>query len=104
MHGSTESLIEKLKDEVAEPGVSEGNENYLNDEKFEKDVIEFCEKYQNRKLSKISNREQVLQKAKDFVIQYQSKANNADSFLCGEITHYRIRQGALFSIVKKLIK
>ena len=104
MQGQTENLYEMLKEADKADSAKKNKEKVSDDEKFENDVIEFCGKYQNEKLSKISSREQVLQKAKDFVIQYQAKANNADSFLCGEITHYRIRQGALFSIVKKLIK
>ena len=104
MQGQTENLYEMLKEANKADSAKENKEKVSDDEKFEKEVLEFCKIYQNKKLSKIVNREQVFKKAKDFVFQYQAKANNADSFISGEITHYRIRQGLLFSIIKKLVK
>lgn len=76
----------------------------LGDRQLERRVIEFCDKYQNEKISKIKNRERVLKQAKDFAIQYSAKVAVADSNISGTITKYRIRQGGLFLIVKKLIK
>lgn len=84
--------------------VSDDNGEVLGDTELEQQVKAFCHKYSSPDTEKSKNISQVIEEAKNLATKYTVQTNMADNRLGGTITKYRIRQGKLFNIIKRLVQ
>ena len=84
--------------------VSDDYGGLLRSKRLEKKVIEICEKYQDIKKKDLNDPGKVLSELKDLVTVYTRQINFRESTLDGTICKYRIRQGMIFLIMKKVVK
>jgi len=84
--------------------VSDDQGELLGSKIMERKIKQFCDQYENVKASEIKNLEEVIQEVKDLATLYTLQINTVENSINGTITKYRIRQGMLFIIMKKLVK
>jgi hypothetical protein len=71
---------------------------------LEEAVIKFTEQYMDKDPAEIENPEAVLSELRQLYGDYSKQINRCDSIFGGYVTKYRIRQGMLLLIEKKLLK
>ena len=71
---------------------------------LEEAVIKFTEQYMGKDAAEIENPEAVLAELHQLYEDYSKQINRCDSIFGGYVTKYRIRQGMLLRIEKKLLK
>jgi hypothetical protein len=84
--------------------VSDDVGEVLGDTELEQQVKVFCQQYSNPAAGEIQDLARVIEEAKNLATKYILQTNMADNRLGGTITKYRIRQGILFNILKRLVK
>jgi len=84
--------------------VSDDKGDLLGGKRLEKRVIDICNKYLEIKGSEVKDPQKLLSELKNYVTVYTRQINFRESTLDGTICKYRIRQGMLFLILKKLVK
>lgn len=84
--------------------VSDDEGGLLGDTELEKQIIGFIERYQQTEAESIDNLESVLNELRELHQIYSMKINRTDSISSGIVTKYRIRQGMLLNIEKRLTK
>jgi hypothetical protein len=84
--------------------VSDDKGELLKAKKLESEVIKICEKYKRIKKKEIEDPAKLLTELKNLVTVYTRQINFRESTLDGNICKYRIRQGMLFLIIKKVVK
>ena len=84
--------------------VSDDGGNLLEDIDLEKQVVDFIESYQQTSVESIENLDSVINESRDLYQRYSIKVNRTDSISSGIVTKYRIRQGMLLNIEKRLTK
>jgi len=83
--------------------VSDDAGEVLGNKSLEQQVKQFCDQYANPK-TEIKDLVQVLGEAKELATIYTLQISMVESGLSGTITKYRILQGMIFNIMKKLVK
>ena len=84
--------------------VSDDKGDLLKDKRLEKKVVDFIEQYRQKKADEIDNLGVVLNKLRAIYKGYSQKINLTGSISNGILTKYRIRQGMLLIIEKRLTK
>ena len=84
--------------------VSDDLGGLLGAKRLEKKIIDTCEKYKNIKKKDLNDPEKLLTELKGLVTVYTRQINFRESTLDGTICKYRIRQGMIFLIMKKVVK
>jgi hypothetical protein len=84
--------------------VSDDRGDLLGGRKLENKVISICGKYHGIKKNEMKDPQKLLTELKDLVTFYTRQINFRESTLDGTICKYRIRQGMLFLIIKKVVK
>jgi hypothetical protein len=84
--------------------VSDDKGDLLGGRELENKVIDICNKYVEIKKKEITDPEKLLTELKTLVDVYTRQINFRESTLDGTICKYRIRQGMLFLIIKKVVK
>ena len=84
--------------------VSDDEGNLLEDAELEKQVVGFIVKYRQTGVESIENLDSVIDEIRDLYKRYSIKVNRSDSISSGIVTKYRIRQGMLLNIEKRLTK
>ena len=84
--------------------VSDDLGGLLRSKRLEKKVIDACEKYKDIKKKDLNDPGKVLSELKNLVTVYTRQINFRESTLDGTICKYRIRQGMIFLIMKKVVK
>lgn len=84
--------------------VSDDEGEVLGSKVLERKVKQFCNQYANPKAADIKDPVKVIEEAKGLATKYALQINMVESGLSGTITKYRIRQGMVFNIMKKLVK
>lgn len=82
--------------------VSDDQGELLGDADLEKTVKDVCEQYKDMKEGDIKRPNERLREVKALSIRYATQVNKAESIVDGTITKYRIREGMLFNLQKKL--
>lgn len=85
-------------------GVSDDKGELLGNTDLEQQVKEFCERYSKPVEDTKENHEKALAAATIMLIAYTQQLNMVDSRLSGTIAKYRIRQGIMLNILKRLVK
>jgi hypothetical protein len=83
--------------------VSDDEGEVLGNKVLERKVKAFCDQYADLN-TEIKDPSKVIEEAKELAIKYTLQINMVESGLTGTITKYRIRQGMVFNIMKKLVK
>ncbi len=84
--------------------VSDDEGEVLGSKVLERKVKQFCDQYANPKADDIKDLAKVIEEAKDLATDYTLQINMVESGLTGAITKYRIRQGMVFNILKRMVK
>lgn len=84
--------------------VSDDEGNLLSDVELEKQVIGFIDQYRQAEAEGIKELGSVLDELRDLYKRYSINVNKTDSISSGIVTKYRIRQGMLLNIEKRLTK
>jgi hypothetical protein len=84
--------------------VSDDEGKLLDDEELNVSVTTFIETYKAVKVGDVPDAEAVVKELQALYQTYSTKINRADSISEGVITKYRIRQGMLLNIEKKLLR
>ena len=83
--------------------VSDDKGDLLGGRRLENKIIDICKKYVEIKKKEINDPEKLLTELKNLVTFYTRQINFRESTLDGTICKYRIRQGMLFLIIKKVV-
>ena len=84
--------------------VSDDKGDLLGGRRLENKVIDICDEYLGIKENEVKDPEKLLPELKNLVTFYTRQINFRESTLDGTICKYRIRQGMLFLIIKKVVK
>jgi hypothetical protein len=84
--------------------VSDDEGEVLGSKVLERQVQKFCDQYSDAKADDIKDLGKVIAEAKNWATQYTLQINMVESGLTGTITKYRIRQGMVFNILKRMVK
>ena len=84
--------------------VSDDEGDLLADVELEKQVIGFIDQYRQTEAESIKELGSVLDELRNLYKRYSIKVNKTDSISSGIVTKYRIRQGMLLNIEKRLTK
>jgi hypothetical protein len=84
-------------------GVSDDEGNLLENVELERQVIGFIEQYLQTEVES-NSLDSVLDELRNLYKRYSIKVNKTDSISTGVVTKYRIRQGMLLNIEKRLTK
>ena len=84
--------------------VSDDNGQLMDDQELEGSVTTFIETYKSIKVGDVPDAETVVKELQALYQTYSTRINRADSISEGVITKYRIRQGMLLNIEKKLLR
>jgi hypothetical protein len=84
--------------------VSDDDGALLDDRDIERKVILAIKEYGSKKVDDVPNAERVVQEIQALSRQYNKRINRRDSIFGGATTKYRIREGMLLNIEKKLLK
>jgi hypothetical protein len=84
--------------------VSDDKGEQLQSKSLEKEVVSALEKYSKLKEEEIREPDKLLAELKSLATVYTRQINFRESTLGGTICKYRIRQGRLFLIMKKVVK
>jgi hypothetical protein len=84
--------------------VSDDYGELLGDKDLETEVIECCKQYMTVKPKDIKEPEAALQQLVDLSNRYVRQINKSENISIGITTKYRIREGMLFNIQKKIVK
>ena len=84
--------------------VSDDEGELLKSKRIVKRVTDYCNNYKDIKEKEINDPEKLLTELKHLVTVYTRQINFRESTLSGTICKYRIRQGMLFLIIKKVVK
>lgn len=84
--------------------VSDDDGSAHGDKPLEAAVIKFTERYLEKDPAEIENPDAVLTELRTLYGDYSKQINRCDNIFGGQVTKYRIRQGMLLLIEKKLLK
>ena len=84
--------------------VSDDYGELLGDVDIEAEVIDCCNRYGAIKPKDVNEPEAILQQLVDLSNRYVRQINKAENISIGISTKYRIREGMLFNIQKKIVK
>jgi len=102
----TQRSWENLDDSptAAKALISEDKGEILQSKRLENKVIAICEKYKTAKKKDIKNSEAELNELTNLAKHYSRHINFREGTIGGAITTYRIHQGTLFLVIKKVVK
>ena len=83
--------------------VSDDQGQSLGDTDLETQVKAFIDRYKDKKVGEIENTDTVIEELKLLYGRYSILVNKSDAISNGIVTKYRIRQGMLLNIEKKLL-
>jgi hypothetical protein len=84
--------------------VSDDNGEVLGDTDLEQQVKACCQQYSNSTVQGDEELAKVIEELKTIATKYTLTINGVDNTLSGILAKYRIRQGNLFNILKKMVK
>jgi hypothetical protein len=84
--------------------VSDDEGQMLGDTEVETQVKTFIDQYKDLKVDEIENVDSVIEELKQLYSRYSILVNKSEGICNGMVTKYRIRQGMLLNIEKKLLR